>query len=119
MVGRVAGNTSPARGWIVRAGKNCVIAYPAEAIPAEPTDVLWERLTRSFLREPFVWRLPGLAGTLYDAWVDRAVPVLLFDPETGKRLARFDVVARGPGVTAWFDTDTAVIATGDRVVWLK
>ena len=24
------------RGWVVRAGKSCVIAYPAEAIPAEP-----------------------------------------------------------------------------------
>jgi hypothetical protein len=47
------------------------------------------------------------------------VPVLLLDPETGKRLARFDIAARGPSVTAWFDADTAVIATGDRVVWLK
>jgi hypothetical protein len=107
------------RGWVVRAGKSCVIAYPAEALPAEPTDAVWERLTRSFRTEPFVWRLPGLAATLYDAWVDRTVPVLLLDPETGKRLGRFDIPARGPSVTAWFDADRAVIATGDRVVWLK
>jgi hypothetical protein len=66
-----------------------------------------------------VWRLPGLLGTLYDNYVARGVPVLLFDPETGKRLARFDVPARGPGVTAYFGADAAVIATGDRVVWLK
>ena len=64
-------------------------------------------------------RLPGLAGTLYDAWVDRAVPVLLFDPESGKLLRRLDVPARGPLVTAYFGRDLAVVATGDRVVWLK
>ena len=107
------------RGWVVRVGKECVVAYPAEALPAEPTDAVLARLARSFRAEPFAWRLPGLAATLYDAWVDRAVPVLLFDPETGKRLARFDIPARGPAVTAWFDADAAVIATGDRVVWIK
>ncbi len=108
-----------ARGWVVRAGKSCVLVYPAEAVPAEPSGAVWNRLVRSFAREPFVWRLPGLAATLYDAWVARAVPVLLFDPETGKRLGRFDIPARGPAVTAWFDADRAVIATGDRVVWIK
>jgi hypothetical protein len=107
------------RGWVVRAGKTCVFVYPAEAIPAEPPGAVWDRLVRSFAREPFVWRLPGLAGTLYDSWVTRAVPVLLFDPETGKRLARYDIPARGPAVAAHFGADAAVIATGDRVVWIK
>jgi outer membrane protein assembly factor BamB len=107
------------RGWIVRAGKSCVIVYPAEALPTESPDALFDRLTRSFAREPFVWRLPALAGTLYDTWVTRAVPVLLFDPETGKRLGRYDVPARGPAVTAHFGADVTVIATGDRVVWIK
>jgi outer membrane protein assembly factor BamB len=107
------------RGWVVRAGKTCVIAYPAEAIPVEPPEVVLTRLGRSFAREPFLWRLPGLAGTLYDTWVARAVPVLLLDPKTGKRLGRVDVPARGPGVTASFSADATVIATGDRVVWLK
>jgi outer membrane protein assembly factor BamB len=107
------------RGWVVRACKTCVIAYPAEALPAEPPGAVWDRLARSFAREPFVWRLPGLAGTLYDTWVARAVPVLLFDPETGKRLGRYDVPARGPAVTAHFGADATVIATGDRVVWIK
>jgi outer membrane protein assembly factor BamB len=107
------------RGWVVRAGKTCVIAYPADAIPAEPPGAVRDRLARSLAREPFVWRLPGLAGTLYDTWITRAVPVLVFDPETGKRLARYDIPARGPGVTAHFGADAAVIATGDRVVWLR
>jgi outer membrane protein assembly factor BamB len=112
-------DTHGARGWVIRAGKTCLIAYPAEAIPAEATDDVWNRVTRSFQREPFLWRLPGLAGTLYDAWVTREVPVLFFDPETGKQLAKINVEARGPAVTAYFHADTAVIATGDRVVWLK
>ena len=106
-------------GWVVRAGRSVVIAYPAAAIPEEAPAAVWERVRDSFLREPLAWRLPGLAATLYDAWVTRAVPVLLFDPETGKRLNRIDVPARGPAVSAWFDADRAVIATGDRVVWLK
>lgn len=110
----------PAPGrWVVRAGKTCVIAYPAQAIPHEPTDAVFARLVRSFKADPHVWRLPGLAATLYDAWVDRVVPVLLFDPETGKQVARHDIPARGPAVSAWFDADTAVFATGARVVWLK
>ena len=29
-------------------GKSCVIAYPAEAIPAEPPDAVFDRLARSF-----------------------------------------------------------------------
>lgn len=107
------------RGWVVRAGKSCVIVYPAEAIAEGSLEAVWARVRRSFEREPYVWRLPGLAATLYDALSSRAVPVLLFDPETGKRLARLDVPAKGPAVTAWFDADRAVIATGDRVVWLK
>ncbi len=106
-------------GWVVRAGKSCVIAYPAQAIPRVTTEVVFARLAKSFRAEPFVWRLPGLATTLYDAWVDRALPVLLFDPETGKRVGSYEIPARGPAVSAWFDADTAVFATGDRVVWLK
>ena len=106
-------------GWVVRAGKSCVIAYPTRAIPHEPTRAVLARLARSFRAEPFVWRLPGLATTLYDAWVDRTVPVLLFDPETGKRVGRYEIPARGPAVAAWFDANTAAFATGDRVVWLK
>jgi hypothetical protein len=107
------------RGWVVRAGKTCLLVYPAEAIPAEPPGVVWDRLVKSFVREPHVWRLPGLVDTLYDTWVARAAPVLLLDPETGKRLARHDIPARGPAVTAHISADATVISTGDRVVWIK
>ena len=111
--------TNGAGGWVVRAGRRVVIAYPRVAVPAEPVGDVWERVVRSFRRAPVPGRLPGLADTLYDAWVGRAVPVLLFDPETGRLLRRLDVPARGPFVTAYFGRDLAVIATGDRVCWLK
>ncbi|MBM3981619.1 MAG: hypothetical protein FJ304_15340 [Planctomycetes bacterium] len=108
-----------AAGWVVRAGKSGLLVYPAGAIRDEPTTAVLDRLARSFVREPFVWRLPALAGTLYDSWVGRAAPVLLLDPETGKQLARFDVPTRGPALTAHLTAGAAVIATGDRVVWIK
>jgi hypothetical protein len=76
-------------------------------------------VARALGREPAAGRLPALAAGLYDAWVTRTVPVLLFDPETGRQLAAVEVPAAGPAVTAWFDRDTAVVATGDRVVWLR
>jgi outer membrane protein assembly factor BamB len=111
--------TNGAGGWVVRAGANVVIAYPEFAVSAEPLADVWGRVGRSLRRPPAPGRLPGLAGTLYDAWVDRAVPVLLFDPESGKLLRRLDVPARGPFVTAYFGRELAVVATGDRVCWLK
>ena len=111
--------TNGAGGWVVRAGRRAVIAYPAAAIPAEaPLDIV-RRLGRSLWRQPFTWRLPAVAAGLYDAWVERTVPVLLFDPECGKLLKRIDVPARGPGVTAAFTDELAVVMTGDRVVWIK
>lgn len=112
-------NTHGAGGWVVRAGDKCVIAYPETAIPREPVADVANRILRALSREPTAWRLPGLAAGLYDAWVTRTVPVLLLDPETGKELARIEIPAAGPAVTAWFDRDTAVVATGDRIVWLR
>jgi outer membrane protein assembly factor BamB len=110
----------PAGGaWVVRAGRRAVVAYPAEALPDEPFGVVWDRVGRSFGRSPLPWRLPLLAATAYDSWTDRAVPVLLFDPETGQLLKRLTVPARGPALTAWLDGERAVVATGDRVVWLR
>jgi hypothetical protein len=115
-------DTHGAGGWVVRAGRKVVIAYPAAAIPAEPIAAVRDRIADSFARRPLDlrgWRLPALAGTLYDAWVDRVVPVLLFDPETGQLLKELTIPARGPVVTAYFEGDLAVVATGDRVAWLK
>ncbi len=105
--------------WVVKAGRKCVIVYPEAAIPREPVADVFGRLVRSFRSDPEAWRLPALGARLYDAWVARSVPVLLFDPETGKRLAKFDIPAAGPAVTACFVRDVAVVATGDRVCWLK
>jgi outer membrane protein assembly factor BamB len=112
-------DTHGAGGWVVKAGRRCVIAYPEAAIPREPVAGVFARVVKSFRNDPRAWRLPGLAAGLYDAWVARSVPVLLFDPETGKQLAEFEVPAAGPAVTAWFERDLAVVATGDRVVWLR
>ncbi|AWM38636.1 Outer membrane protein assembly factor BamB [Gemmata obscuriglobus] len=106
-------------GWAVRVGKSGLIAHPRQAPTREPVADVLARLSRSFRREPHLWRLPGLAATLYDAWVDRVVPVVLLDPETGTRTGRFNVPARGPGLAVWFGPNATVIATGDRVVWLK
>jgi len=109
---------SPA-GWVVRAGRKAVIAYPAEAIPDEPHGAAWDRLAGSFRRTPLAWRLPGLAAGAYDSWAARTVPVLLFDPETGERLQRLGLPARGPGVAARFEGEVAIVVTGERVAWLK
>ena len=105
--------------WIVRAGRKVVIAYPAEAIPDEPIDAAWNRVCDSFFKCPQPWRLPCLAAALYDCWTDRSVPVLLFDSETGKLVKRLSLPARGPCVLARFEGDHPVVATGDRVCWLK
>jgi outer membrane protein assembly factor BamB len=105
--------------WVVRTGARCVIVYPEAAIPREPVAEVLSRLVRTLRTGPALLRLPGLLAGLYDAWVTRTVPVLLFDPETGKQLTQFEIPAAGPAVTAWFDRDLAVVATGSRVVWLR
>ncbi|HEY1188227.1 MAG TPA: hypothetical protein VGE74_11250, partial [Gemmata sp.] len=106
-------------GWVVRAGAAGLVVHPTQALAREAPGTVRARLTNSFRREPQLWRLPGLALTLYDAWVDRAAPVLLFDPGTGKRVGKFDIPGRGPALAAWFGPGATVFATGDRVVWLK
>jgi hypothetical protein len=111
--------TNGASDWIVRAGQKCLIVYSQSAVPREATSSVANRLIRSFLNAPELWRLPVLATGLYDAWVARSVPVLLLDPESGRQLACLDIPAFGPVVTTWFEGDTGVIATGNRVVWLR
>jgi hypothetical protein len=76
-------------------------------------------VVRSFCSEPQARRLPGLVAGLYDAWVTRTVPVLLLDLETGKQLAKLDIPADGPALTTWFERDLAVVATGNRVCWIR
>jgi len=112
-------DTHGAGGWVVKAGSKCIIAYPENAIPRVPMAEVFAQITRSFRAAPQLERLPALAATVYDAWVTRVVPILLLDPETGKELARFDIPASGPAITVWFERDLAVVATGDRVCWLR
>ena len=108
-----------AASWHVTAGTDVLVAYPAEAIPAEPVADVWQRVVRSFGRAPLASRLPQLAETLADTWSERTVPVLLFDAETGELLKRLTLPGRGPGVTAHLAGNTAVIVTGAGVTWLR
>jgi hypothetical protein len=105
--------------WVVRAGLRVVIAYPSQAIPAEPPAAVFDRAVDSFARLPLLWRLPWLAEGVYHSWNDRTLPVLVLDPATGEVLSRIAIPARGPTVTARLDGDHAVLATGDRVAWLR
>lgn len=105
--------------WVVRVGRHAVIAYTEQALPREPLQDVYSRMFHSLEADLALWRLPGLALGAYDAWVARMLPVVLLDKETGERLVRFDIPAAGPATTAFFEGDRAVVATGDRVVWLK
>ena len=106
-------------GWVVRAGPNVVVAYPLEAVPQEPVERVWSRAVESFLRLPLSWRLPWLGVAVYDTWAARTVPVLLFDPESGRLQKVIRIPARGPRVICHLEGELAVVATGDRVVWLR
>jgi hypothetical protein len=107
------------RGWTVCAGQKCAIVYPLAAIPREPIAGFWSRMIGTLQKNPEMWRLPGLAVGLYDAWVVRSFPILMLDLETGRLLGKIEVPALGPAVTVCFERNVAVVATGDRVCWLK
>jgi outer membrane protein assembly factor BamB len=111
--------TGEAIPWVMRAGRRVVIAYPSRSIAAESLSARFGRVTGSFRRLPLPWRLPWLAAAAYDPWTSRALPVLLLDPETGAILKRLSIPARGPTVSAYFVGEHAVIATGDRIAWLR
>ncbi|MBX9627400.1 MAG: PQQ-binding-like beta-propeller repeat protein, partial [Gemmataceae bacterium] len=106
-------------GWVVRAARRVVVVFPAEALPAEPVAGVWERAVRSWARFPAGWRLPGLAAAVYDTWAARTAPVLLLDPETGEHRKTIALPAAGPGVVAVPTADALVVATGDRVAWVR
>jgi outer membrane protein assembly factor BamB len=106
-------------GWVVRVGQKCVIVYPHAAIPREDPVEVGKRILRTLKNNPELWRLPALACGLYDAWVARSLPILMFDPETGRKLGKIEMPARGPAVTICFERDRAIVATGCHVCWLK
>lgn len=107
------------RGWAVRAGQKCVIVYPLAAIPREPIASFWDRMIRTLQNKPEVWRLPGLLVGLYDAWITRSFPVLMLDQETGRLHGKVEIPAIGPVATIYFERNMVVVATGERVCWLK
>ncbi len=105
--------------WVIRAGRKNVMAYPEAAIPREPLEAFWNRALRGIQRDPSLERLLSLSVGAYDAWVRRSVPLSLFDPQSGQPAGQFEIPARGPTLSVWFERDTTVVATGDRVVWLR
>jgi outer membrane protein assembly factor BamB len=107
------------KGWAVRAGHKCVVAYPVQALPRERIDSVAGRMAQSLRRDPEPRRLPFAGAGMYDVWTTRSLPVITFDLESGKELGKVVIPARGPAVTVCFQRDHAVIATGEQVCWLK
>ncbi|HEY2910269.1 MAG TPA: PQQ-binding-like beta-propeller repeat protein, partial [Gemmataceae bacterium] len=105
--------------WQVRAGRRNLLVYPTEAIAEEPVEAAFDRLQRSFLRNPQPWRLPWLAAAFADSWQERTLPVLVFDSESGRRLAVLQLAARGPGAVIRWEADRGAAFAGERIVWLK
>ena len=105
--------------WQVRAGRRNLLVYPTEAIAEEPVEAAFDRLQRSFLRNPQPWRLPWLAAAFADSWQERTLPVLVFDSELGRRLAVLQLAARGPGAVIRWEADRGAAFAGERIVWLK
>ena len=55
-------DTRGAGGWVVRAGRECVIAYPEFAIPREPVADVLGRAVRVVPREPGAVAAPRSRG---------------------------------------------------------
>ncbi|WP_143392737.1 PQQ-binding-like beta-propeller repeat protein [Fimbriiglobus ruber] len=123
-VASVAAESGPeveagAYAWKVRAGRRVTIAYPTEPLPTDPFGSNLTGAVRAFARFPAVWRLPGLALSLCDAWVTRSVPVLFLDPESGKVVHRLDLPATGPALGVHFGPEISVVVTAGRAYWIK
>lgn len=105
--------------WAVRAGKRAVIAHPVTAVPEEPWATTAGRVARRVAEFPSPVRVLGGGLTLLETGAIRTLPVLLFDPDTGRLEQRLDVPAVGPTVRVVLTADTAAVLTAGRVVWLK
>jgi hypothetical protein len=105
--------------WTVHCANNVIFAIPTTAIPEEPLAMVVKQIAWSFARRPIIQRLPGLVKTLYDAWIERTVPVLVFDPITGRQLQRVDLSACGPVLSAHLSTDGLAVQTGKTLYLLK
>jgi hypothetical protein len=106
-------------GWRVRAGRRAVIATPNAAVPNDDLGTTAERSLRRVSEFPSPLRLLGGAAALFDACVTHTLPVLLFDPDSGRLGQRIDLPATGPMVVVCLHAETATVATTGRLVWLK
>lgn len=105
--------------WIVRRGANTLLVYPESPVAVRPLPNGTAMAIDGFPLRPPVWQLPALTVGAYDAWVERTLPVLLLNPESGAVMKRFTLPARGPIQTASVRHDSVAFALGDRVVWLR
>lgn len=108
-----------AAGWRAVMTRNVLLVHPGEAIPAEPLAAVGDRLLRSFARRPDPRRLFGLLATAFEAWYDRTLPVLLFDPGTGRLQQRLDLPARGPAAAVRVAADGVTVTAGAAAYRLK
>jgi len=106
-------------GWRVLAGRRAVIATPRTAVPADDLGAAAERSLRRMTEFPSPLRLLGGAVALFDACVTHTLPVLLFDPDSGRLDQRIDLPATGPTAVVCLHAETATVATTGRLVWLK
>ncbi|MFO0847527.1 MAG: PQQ-binding-like beta-propeller repeat protein [Gemmataceae bacterium] len=99
--------------WRVRVGRRAVFVWPA--VSRDGAD--WERAVRRLALFPAVWRLPALAAAAYDAWATAPVPLLAFDPDTGRQLAQLELPAGADAVVSL--GRRPVVVGNRRAYWLK
>ncbi|WP_149113541.1 outer membrane protein assembly factor BamB family protein [Limnoglobus roseus] len=80
----------PAESWQTVLTQNRLVVLPKYAVTANASAVF-----ESFLRFPHMRRVLGLLHTLADDSFRGNVPVLLFDPRTGRLQQRLDIAAVG------------------------
>jgi len=105
--------------WRVRVGRSVAIAYPSAAASEEPIAVVAERMLFRLLAAPSGERLVRLAFSFLAATTECTLPILLFDPTTGKVLQRLDVPTFGPIASVHLLGDTATVVSLGKVAWLR
>ncbi len=112
--------THGSANWIAKAAAGAVIVYPSHAIPEEPFETVAGRVFHSFTTMPIARRVAGLSSTLYEGWAARTVPVLVFDPDTGREIRRFDLPAFGPLAMVSFSPGAGMtVMTGTKIYTLE
>lgn len=102
--------------WKVLAGRTTLIVYPSEPLPAEPWDA--ERAVRSAAYHPTALRLIGTTTAWAESVTRSTFPALILDNATGKIQQRLDVSVGGPAVAVIPRSDSVLVASTGRAVWL-